>query len=476
MSLPLRSYPEYSDSGLPWLGKIPAKWRVLRAKFVFDCVDVRSKAGDEELLTVSSGDGVVPRSQKTVTMFQAESYAGHKLCWPGDLVINSLWAWMGGLGFTQYHGIVSSAYGVYRPSAGFSAMWPYFDYLLRSGAYDWELQVRSKGIWTSRLQLTDESFLDMPIVVPLQAEAETIAKFLYTHDRRIRRFIAAKRRLIALLNEQKQAIISRAVTHGLDPNVRLKPSGIDWLGEVPEHWDVVPLIRCASELSDYRGATPEKVDRGLFLVTARNIRMGWIDYEASQEYVRPEQYNLIMRRGLPKCGDILLTTEAPLGHVALIDREDVALAQRIIRFRMDERKMIPNFTLYSLMAHYFQWQLEVRATGSTALGIKASKLAQLLVVCPPLQEQAEVAAQLDDRTQRLDNAVRSTEREIRLLREYRARLIADVVTGRLDVRGVELPPLEEAKEIVPVRDEIAEGLSDQVQGLQPVEETINASD
>jgi type I restriction enzyme S subunit len=94
----LKPYPSLTDSGLPWLGQIPESWRTLRAKSVFKVVDVRSERGAEELLTVSSKDGVLPRSQKTVTMFKAESYVGHKLCWPGDLVINSLWAWMQGLG------------------------------------------------------------------------------------------------------------------------------------------------------------------------------------------------------------------------------------------------------------------------------------------------------------------------------------------------------------------------------------------
>ena len=196
----LQPYPAYKDSGVPWLENLPIHWGVLRAKNIFTPVDVRSKTGDEELLTVSARDGVVPRREKQVTMFMAASYIGHKLCWPGDLVINSLWAWANGLGFSRYHGIASSAYGVYRPRPQFTSYWRFFDFLLRSLTYDWELHVRSKGIWTSRLQLTDESFLDMPIIVPPADEAELIAHFLDHFDRRVNRFIRAKRQLIALLN------------------------------------------------------------------------------------------------------------------------------------------------------------------------------------------------------------------------------------------------------------------------------------
>ena len=114
LSTGLNPYPEYKESGLPWLGKVPRHWVIKRAKSIFQRIDQRSKTGKEELLTVSSKRGVVPRKTANVTMFKAESYLGYKLCWPGDLVINSLWAWAGGLGVSNHHGIISSAYGVYR--------------------------------------------------------------------------------------------------------------------------------------------------------------------------------------------------------------------------------------------------------------------------------------------------------------------------------------------------------------------------
>ncbi len=234
----IKPYPAYKDSGVPRLEKLPVTWQVLRGKNVFRIVDIRSKTGDEELLTVSSRDSVIPRSQKNVTMFMAESYVGHKLCWPGDLVINSLWAWMQGLGFSKFHGLISSAYSVYRPKPEHSNSWKYLDYLLRSAAYKWEFHTRSKGVWLSRLQLSDASFLDMPVVIPPQAEAQAIVRFLDHADRRIHRCIRLKRQLIGLLNEQKQGIILQAVTRGIDPCVPMKASGMEWIGNVPDHWEV----------------------------------------------------------------------------------------------------------------------------------------------------------------------------------------------------------------------------------------------
>ncbi|MDP3454271.1 hypothetical protein [Methyloversatilis sp.] len=234
----LKPYAEYKESGLLWLGQVPGHWVTKRGKSYLATIDERSKTGREELLTVSSARGVVPRSSANVTMFKAESYAGHKLCWPGDLVINILWAWGGGLGVSQHHGIISTAYSVYRsrPSAQINPR--FLHELVRSSAIHWELQVRSKGVWISRLQLTDTAFLDAPIPLPPPDEQVAIVRFLDWANGRLERAIRGKRKVIALLNEQKQAIIHRAVTRGLDPSVPLKPSGIPWLGDIPEHWEL----------------------------------------------------------------------------------------------------------------------------------------------------------------------------------------------------------------------------------------------
>ncbi|MFH1122901.1 MAG: restriction endonuclease subunit S, partial [Pseudomonadota bacterium] len=193
----LKPYLEYKASGLPWLDHIPIGWKILRGKSVFHVLDVRSESGKEEILTVSASDGVIPRRNKAVTMFMAKSYIGHKLCWPGDLVVNSLWAWMQGLGFSTHHGLISSAYSVYRPRLDFSRYWRFFHYLLRSAVYKWEFQTRSKGVWLSRLQLSDLAFMDMPILIPPKDEATAIVKFLDHATRRLNRAIRAKQKVIA---------------------------------------------------------------------------------------------------------------------------------------------------------------------------------------------------------------------------------------------------------------------------------------
>lgn len=234
----LAPYPEYKDAGVSWVGSIPAHWPEKRAKYYFKEIDERSQTGDEEMLSVSHITGVTPRSQKNVTMFKAESNVGHKRCQTGDLAINTMWAWMSALCFSNHDGIVSPAYGVYRPRSNQDYDNYYLDHLLRIEGYRSEYICRSTGIRSSRLRLYSDKFLSMPVVCPPQEEQQTIARFLKAQDRLFRKFIRNKRRLIELLKEQKRNVINQAVTRGLDPKVKFKPSGVEWIGDIPEHWEV----------------------------------------------------------------------------------------------------------------------------------------------------------------------------------------------------------------------------------------------
>jgi len=314
----LKQYPEYKEVKLPWISKLPLEWKVLRAKTFFKPIDVRSKTGEEELLSVSEKKGVSPRKNINVTMFKAESYKGYKLCWPGDLVINSLWAWMQGLGFSKYHGIISTAYGVYRLKNKYQFEYKYFDYLLRSSAYLWELRVRSKGIWKSRYQLTDDAFMTMPIIIPSKSERRKIVQFLDFKSAQIAKFIRNKLRLIKLLKEQKQAIINQAVTRGINPNVKMKPSGIERLGDIPEHWKVKRLKYLVSINNN---SLPETTDKSyeFSYLDIRAVGTGYIVKEFERLYF--ENAPSRARRILKKEDTIISTVRTYLRAVFYFDSD-----------------------------------------------------------------------------------------------------------------------------------------------------------
>jgi type I restriction enzyme S subunit len=424
----LQPYPEYKESGLPWLRQMPAHWGIKRGKSVFQSIDQRSATGKEELLTVSSARGVVPRRTASVTMFKAESYLGYKLCWPGDLVINSLWAWGGGLGVSRYHGIISSAYGVYRIRSGAPLIPDYVHELVRSSAFHWELQVRSKGVWISRLQLTDDSFLDAPIPLPPPEEQAAMVRFLDYANARLEQAVRAKRKVIALLHEQKQAIIHRAVTRGLDPTVPLKPSGIPWLGDIPKHWGVSRVkneFRClntqriplnsvergqmTSRLYDYYGASGviDKVDDYLF--------------DDELLLIAEDGANLVLRN-LP---------------LAIIARGKFWVNNHA-HILKPKRGNIVYLANYLETLNYMAW-----ISGAAQPKLTQDRLLSISIAVAPPEEQDAIVEHTTREAQPLLNAISRLEREISLLREYRTRLVADVVTGKLDVRGVTLPAKSE---------------------------------
>jgi type I restriction enzyme, S subunit len=439
-----KPYPAYKESGVEWLGKIPAHWEPKRLKTVafvqLSNVDKKSLEGQEPVRLCNYVDvyyneritGNLEFMAATATPEQIRRFALRA----GDVLItkdSESWTDIAvpAVVAEDLPGVLCGYHLAHiRPGEQCDGA-----FLNRSfaaiGPRD-QFQVAANGI--TRFGLGGDAIRSGLFAMPPLGEQRAIAEFLDRETARIDALVAKKERLIELLQEKRTALITRAVTKGLDPNVPMKDSGVEWLGEIPVHWEVKPFTKCVVEKSDYRGKTPAKVPSGVFLVTARNVRMGLIDYECSQEFVAENEYDDIMRRGLPKKGDILFTTEAPLGNVALVDREDVALAQRIIRFRMNAVRFDSRFTLFAMMSNYFQVQLATLSTGSTAEGLKASKLPMLRLVSPPLSEQYAIAASLERDTAKIDGLVANIRKAIERLKELRTGLISAAVTGKIDVR------------------------------------------
>ena len=201
------------------------------------------------------------------------------------------------------------------------------------------------------------------------------------------------------------------------------------LGPIPEDWEVKRLGEICDYV-DYRGKSPDKVSNGVFLVTAKNIREGFIDYEISKEYIPKEDFEIVMRRGKAEVGDVLITTEAPLGHVAQIDNPNIALAQRVIKYR-GKGNILNTFLKYFLMSETFQTILIANATGSTALGIKGSRLHQLQIIVPSINEQEKIISLL----QLWDTAIAKQSALIEKLTLCKRGLMQQLLTGKKRLKG-----------------------------------------
>lgn len=229
-------------------------------------------------------------------------------------------------------------------------------------------------------------------------------------------------------------------TRGIDIDTgRLRPSYNEApelyketvLGFVPREWEVKELANITSYV-DYRGKTPPKADKGIFLITAKNIKFGYIDYEISKEYIKASSYANAMSRGKPKAGDVLITTEAPMGNVAQVDNPEFALAQRVIKYRCSENIMSNDFLKYFLMSNVFQRELNAESTGSTVKGIKGSRLHKLKVFQPGLKEQKTLVLKLKS----IDQKIHYEQQTLEKYQKLKAGLMQDLLSGKVGVEGL----------------------------------------
>lgn len=439
------AYPSYRTARMRWLPPVPEHWSEQRAKTYFREVDERSRTGQEELLSVSHLTGVTPRSQKNVTMFKAASYVGHKVCRPGDIVVNTLWAWMAALGAARHTGLVSPAYGIYRPHNAESFNPDYLDYLLRTRAYVAEYIGRSTGIRASRLRLYPNQFLDIPLLQPPRHEQDQIVAYLRAQDVHVARFIKAKRDLIELLTEQKLRIIDHAVTRGLDPSVRIKDSGVEWLGKVPEHWQIKPLKRWVrlNERALGEKTDPEFEFRYVDIGSVKTGRLAK-ELERMRFDAAPSRARRVLRRG----DTIISTVRTYLKAIWYVD-EDASdlIASTGFAVMTPGADVEPEYLGYVIQSSAFVDRVSANSIGIAYPAIAETVLGRFPVAMPPtIAEQQRILAQIKLDSSPLDLAIEQALTEIKLIREYRDRLIADVVTGQIDVRGWRPGPDDVASE------------------------------
>jgi type I restriction enzyme S subunit len=431
-----RGYDDYEDSGVRGLDQIPAHWEENRAKRYFEPVDVRSETGAEQLLSVSHHRGVEPRDDEKVHMIKAESYEGYKLCEPGDLVINSMWAWKGGLGISEHAGIISTAYSVFRLRDASAFDLRFLNWLLRTNLYIGEYLCRSKGIWQSRLTLSDREFLNIPIFRPPLDEQRAIVEHANEKLGQIQRFTEAKQQLIERREEQRAAVVNRAVTKGLDAGAKTKPSGVEWLGEIPAHWEMPKVRYSLDEIVG--GGTPPKAREEFWngsvpWVSPKDMKRDRIreteDYiseeavsQSSTKFVAPGSVLVVVRSGI-----LERTFPVALNEVRVTMNQDMkALTPR--------DTLAPEYLAYLLKGTETFILAQCTKIAATVGSIETNDFLNMRIPVPPLDEQRRIIAHVRQANQQIDAAIERAEREIALIEEYRRALIVETVTGQIDVR------------------------------------------
>ncbi len=441
----LKPYRAMKDSGVPWLGELPEHWEVRRLRNAADMrvSNVDKHAKDDELpvrlcnyVDVYKNDRIrsgMAFMRATATADEIERFRLRA----GDVIItkdSETWNDIGVPALVEdtAEDLISGYHlALLRPFEN-RLQGGYLFRAIQSTGVAYQFHVEANGV--TRYGLSHSAIKSTWLPLPPLPEQTAIVRFLDYADRRIRRYIRAKQKLIKLLEEQKQAIIHRAVTRGLDPNVRLKPSGVEWLGDVPEHWDAVTLGRVIRRAVDGPHHSPSYVDNGIPFISARNIKVDrWSLDDA--KYISESDYREFCRRVVPEVGDLLYTKGGTTGIARAVDLEfPFQVWVHVAVLKLIKSKVLPEFLAASLNSPRSYEQAQLFTRGATNQDLGLNRMKGIVLALPPLDEQAEIVDHLRSSTSQVIEARERTSQEISLLREYRTRLIADVVTGKLDVR------------------------------------------
>lgn len=381
---------------------------------------------------MSQVHGLVPSKDLGRKSLQSENYAGGKLVAEHDLVLNRLKAHLGVFARAKQAGVVSPDYTVFRPKGDASVR--YCESLFKTPMYVGEFRRRTKGIVEGFWRLYTDDFYNVTALLPPPEEQVQIVAYLRAQDAHIARFIKTKRDLIKLLTEQKLRIIDHAVTRGLDSSVALKASGIEWVGEVPEHWEVKPLKRWVrlnartlgqktSPDFEFRYVDIGSVQTGRLVKEPERIR-----FEAA-----PSRARRVLRRG----DTIISTVRTYLKAIWYVSEDaDDLIASTGFAVLTPGSGVEPEYLGYVIQSSPFVNRVTANSIGIAYPAIAETVLGRFPVALPPtVNEQQAIVARIKTESAPLDDAITRTEDEIMLIREYRDRLIADVVTGQVDVRG-----------------------------------------
>ena len=431
----LRKYEKYKVSGVEWLGEVPAHW-VLKPVCAVAYERDESNAGmvENNLLSLSYGR-IVQKDLASNDGLLPESFETYQLVRPGDIVfrLTDLQNDKRSLrtAIVTETGIITSAYLAMVPTDIHPS---YASHLLRS--YDTTKVFYSMG-GGLRQSMKFSDIKRMPLLVPPTDEQLAIATFLDHETAKIDALVEEQKRLIELLKEKRQAVISRAVTEGLNPNAPMQDSGVEWLGEVPAHWAVSSIKHIvATPVTDGPHETPNFPDEGIPFVSAEAVSSGVLDFEKKRGYISVEDHQRYSLKYRPRRGDIyMIKSGATTGVTAIVETDDDFNIWSPLAVIRCDKSCDPYFFLNFLRSKNFLEAVTLNWSFGTQQNIGMGVIENLAVPVPPLAEQLHIAAMLGSVTGRIDALTQEAEETMNLLQERRTALISAAVTGKIDVRA-----------------------------------------
>jgi len=425
----MKPYPKYKDSGIEWLGEVPEDWKVKKIKYIFlliteKAVDISNKIALENI------ESQTGKFIKTDTLFEGEGVKFRT----NDLLYGKLRPYLAKVYIADFEG---SAVGDFFVLRGCSEIYSrFFLYKLLERNFT---DLADSSTFGAKMPRVSWEFLsDMIFSYPSLSEQTAIAAFLDRKTAEIDSIISKKERLIELYEEEKAAVINHAVTKGLDPDAKMKDSGIEWLGEIPEHWETAELRRYINFItSGSRGWAEHYSDEGKIFVRIGNLTRNSIGLDLSDiQRVQPPDGAEGERTKIEK-GDILFSITAYIGSVAVATDEIVGayINQHIALVRPCLKKIYPQFVAYLACSNFGQIQLIEQGYGGTKVQLSLDDVKSLRIPVAPLKEQLAIIQHIETKCSKIDALISKFKRQIELLKEYSTALISEAVTGKIDVRN-----------------------------------------
>jgi type I restriction enzyme S subunit len=437
MSFP--RYPEYKDSGVEWLGEVPGHWAVTRLKNMA-AINMGQSPNSDDCTEEEIGPPFLQGNAdfgERCPLPRSYCAVANKLANANDILF-SVRAPVGAIN------VADQSYGIGR---GLCAITAKSEHSMRFVFH--ALQVMKSELFAVATGSTYEAVSTDQVgnakcLAPSLPEQTQIATFLDRETAKIDALVAEQRRLMALLKEKRQAVISHAVTRGLNPDAPLKPSGIEWLGDVQAHWDVLRLKKLARKLTDGEHISPSLSDSGVPLLSAKDVRDWQVDYDV-EKFVTIENAELFWRRCQPEKGDVLVVSRgATVGRVGIVESDTAFCLMGSVILCKPAEGFDPAFLYFALNAKHAQTSLWFSSDSSAQQAIYIRDVADVPVPIPPHAERKEIASFLKAEMFKFDTLTLEAQRAIDLLQERRTALISAAVTGQIDVRGAVQPEVEKA--------------------------------
>ena len=429
----MERYNEYKESGVYFIPDIPNSWQVLKAKYLFKQEKREVRPEDEIVTCFRDGQVTLRKNRRTEGFTNSMKEIGYQGVRKGDLVIHNMDAFAGAIGVSDSNGKGTPVYACCTPKRNDINQY-YYCYLLRYLARNGFILSLAKGIRERSTDFRFNDFKELYLPVPSKEEQDAIVSYIDLQSTKIDEAIAQQQKMIDLLNERKQIIINNAVTKGLNPSAPMKDSGVDWIGEIPEHWKVMKLKHVTSKIgsgSTPRGGAEVYQDSGIMFLRSQNVYNDGLKLDDVAHIV--DGVHQKMKGTQVKYNDILYNiTGGSIGRCCCYDREDEANVNQHVSI-VRPKGIIAKYLMYNLQSDNAQRQLRETLKGGNREGLAAVTFKEFLILTCPKEEQNQIVSHIERMFVNIDRAISNATKQISLLQERKQIIINDVVTGKVKV-------------------------------------------